>query len=145
MRNEMMMDEYGYELTEEDLEENDRIAREALEDIKEGLADVKKKKAGRSKGKSRKTAVENEDFNKAVDEMIESSRQDEKEEIAPAQMDPMDVKVPEAVRKACVNRIEEIEALIATNLARISELESDNRNYEAEYKVLTDFIFRKGK
>ena len=47
MGDEMMMDEYSYELTDEELEENDRIAREALEDIKEGLADVKKKKAGR--------------------------------------------------------------------------------------------------
>ena len=77
--------------------------------------------------------------------MIGSARQDEKEEIAPAQMDPMDVRVPEAVRKVCVNRIEDIEALIANNLARMAELESDNRNYEAEYKVLTDYIFRKGK
>lgn len=132
MGREVERDEFGMELTKEEIEENERITQGAWDAIKDNItprAEIKKK-GGWPKGKPRKAPEE----------------ESKTEEIAPAQVtDPMDVKVPEAVRNACVNRIEELERLMQDVNVKIDELKAQNRDYEGEYKVLAEFVFKKGK
>lgn len=132
MGREAEFDEFGMELTRDEIEENERIAQGAWEAVKDSIrprAEVKKK-GGWPKGKPRKTAEE----------------EVKTEEIAPAQTaDPMDVKIPDAVRNACVSRIEELEGMMQDANSKIEDLKTQIRNCESEYKVLTDYIFKKGK
>ena len=145
-RREVITDEFGAELTKEELEEQDRIAEGCWEAVRGTMKPqaVIRKKPGRPKG-SRKAAVVNKEFDDAVEEMIVSGKE-EKEKIAPAQVeDPMSVALPEAVKNACVSRIEELEDMIRVTTEKIEEFEACKRQMESEYKVLTDFVFRKGK
>ena len=132
MGREVERDEFGMELTKEEIEENEKIAQNAWDAVKDHIhpkAEIKKK-GGWPKGKPRKTAEE----------------ESKTEEIAPAQpTDPMDVKLPDAVRNACVSRIEELEGMMQDVNTKIDDLKARIREYESEYKVLTDFIFKKGK
>lgn len=136
-------DEEEYELTEEDIEEHEKIAQKAWDAIKDNMKSKnKKKKEGGSKVKHEKAAVDNDDSKGKEGEVV---REIKTEEIAPAQpVHPMDVKIPDAVRNACVSRIEELEKMMQDINAKIEELKERNSGYEGEYRVIADFIFRKG-
>lgn len=97
------------------------------------------KKRGWPKGKPRKPAAESEGIKEMSKEVTK--------EIAPAQMptDPMEIKVPDAVRNACTARMEELERKMQDINAKIEDLKHINKSYENEYKVLADFNFKKGK
>lgn len=118
------------------LEPEEVEAAEALAEEIYGhpVAQLKQKK-----GRKRKAAIINKDFDDAVQEMI-----GEKDKIAPAQ-DPMDVKMPDAVINACTKRMEELETKMQEINAKIDDLKSINKSCEGEYKVLADFILKKGK
>ncbi len=142
----MDYEEEEYELTQEDIEENEIIAQRAWDAIKDNMKSRNKKKDRKNKEvhrKAAKAAVENKDSEEKEDE---SDRESKTEEIAPAHPEhPMDVKIPDAVRNACLNRIEELEIMMKDISAEIQELKERNNSYEGEYKVITDYIFRKGK
>lgn len=136
MNRKVELDEYGCEMTKEEAAEAEEIAQKCWEKVKDNLTG-QKKKCGWPKGKPRKPAPETE----AAEEAEQKN-----EQIAPAQTaDPMDIKVPDAVRNACVSRIEELEKLMQDTDAKINELKALNMERESEYKVLTNYIFKKGK
>ena len=141
----MDYEEEEYELTQADIEENEIIAQRAWDAIKDNMKSRNKKKDRKHKEvhrKAAKAAVENKDSEEKEEE---SDRESKTEEIAPAQpVHPMDVKIPDAVRNACVNRIEELEKMMQDINAKIEELKERNSGYEGEYRVIADFIFRKG-
>ena len=135
---DMDYNEEDYELTEEDLEENEKIAQKAWDAIKDDMKTRNKKKGGDHKGKSDKAAGVNKDL---VQDSGEITDMTGKEDDKP--MHPMDVKIPDAVRNLCVNRIEELEKLMQDINARIEELKGISSSYESEYKVIADYVFRK--
>lgn len=114
--------------------EEEAICQDLADDI---FGPAPEKKRGWPKGKPRKPASDDE----GVKEMEAT-----KAEIAPAQItDPMEIKVPEAVRNACTMRMEELERKMQEINAKIEDLKHINKGYENEYKVLADFNFKKGK
>lgn len=117
-----------------DPKELEGINNLAEEIFKRPKAQIKEKG---KRGRKKKAAVINADFDNAVNEMIE-----ENNKIAPAQMD---VRIPEEVVKVCETRIEWLSSQIEEMQAQTNEIESLIRKFKEECKVLVDFIVQKGQ
>lgn len=153
MGREVMKDEYGMELTKEEQEEADRIARKAWDAITKPQI---KKKGGWPKGKPRKTTGEKMGENKEIapaqivvkaDISEEQAKELKKEMLeVPLQIvkEPNEVMVPIAVKEALEEKLEALDKEIRTFQKDIDEKKSQISKIEQKYKVIADYL-TKGK
>lgn len=116
---DVILDEYGCELTEEEQKELDEIAQEAADDI------YATKKKGRKK----------KDETAAADPVEEKApEKDEKLNMFTMRMLPIEV------RQAIEDKMEEYERSIASYEAEIKRIQESINAVEGKYTVLANFI-----
>jgi len=122
-------------LNPQEQEEIDDIASAVCADIFGGK---EKKKGGWPKGKKRKAAMINQEFESAFNETHE------KEEIAPAQPTEdtsIEISVmPVAVREALEGELEVLERTIQTLNKEVEDKKAQIRRMEQKYKVIADYL-----
>lgn len=147
MKKKAQTDEYGLELTKEEQEEADRIARSAWDAITKT-----KKKSGWPKGKPRKTTGEKMEENKEIapaqivvkaDISEEQAKELEKKMLEnPPQIvkEPNEVMVPIAVKEVLEEKLEVLDQEIRVCQKDIDEKKSQISKLEQKYKVIADYI-----
>jgi hypothetical protein len=153
MGREVMKDEYGMELTKEEQEEADRIARKAWDAITKPQI---KKKGGWPKGKPRKPVGEEMEEKKEIapaqlvvkanitEKQAEELRQKMLENPPQIMKEPQEVMIPIAVKEALEEKLEALDQEIRAYQKDIDEKNSQISKLEQRYKVIADYI-TKGK
>lgn len=83
----------------------------------------------------RRTQI-NEDFDAAVDQMIEESKPQEIAQTDKPVEEHTAEAVPDAVMQAIADKIETLSALLSDNLLTIKKMQQDNENLRSELAVL---------
>jgi predicted RNase H-like nuclease (RuvC/YqgF family) len=149
MKKRVQTDEYGLELTKEEQEEADRIARSAWDAITKPQI---KKKGGWPKGKPRKPVGEEMEEKKEIapaqlvvkanitEKQAEELRQKMLENPPQIMKAPNEVMVPIAVKEALEEKLEALDQEIRTFQKDIDEKKSQISKLEQRYKVIADYI-----
>lgn len=150
MGREVERDEFGMELTKEEIEENERIAQGAWDAVKDSVlprAEIKKK-GGWPKGKPRKITGGKMEKNKEIAPAQIVAKADISEELkkkmleAPLQImkEPNEVMIPIAVKEALEEKLEALDQEIRACQKDIDEKNSQISKLEQRYKVIADYI-----
>jgi len=149
MKKRVQTDEYGLELTKEEQEEADRIARSAWDAITKPQI---KKKGGWPKGKPRKPVGEEMEEKKEIapaqivvkadisEEQAKELKKKMLEEPPQIMKEPNEVMIPIAVKEALEDKLEALDQEIRTYQKDIDEKKSQISKLEQRYKVIADYI-----
>jgi len=149
MKKRVQTDEYGLELTKEEQEEADRIARSAWDAITKPQI---KKKGGWPKGKPRKPVGEEMEEKKEIapaqivvkadisEEQAKELKKEMLEEPPQIMKEPNEVMIPIAVKEALEDKLEALDQEIRTYQKDIDEKKSQISKLEQRYKVIADYI-----